>query len=321
MEELLRIDDLSVEYRTGGATAKALNHLSLTVHKGEALGLVGESGAGKTTTALSILNLLPPDVGFVTSGTITYNGTNLLKMPEREMNKLRGDQIAMVFQNPLSSLNPVFSIQEQLEMVLNEHKKLTKKEAHDEAVRLLEMVGIPGYRLEEYPHQFSGGMRQRVGISAALACDPDLLICDEPTTALDVTIQAQILEIMKKLQAERDMAMIMITHNLGIIAELCQTVAIMYSGAVIEYGTVEEVFTHPKHWYTIGLLNAIPKLTGEKERLNSIPGNVVNAENLPDGCRFHPRCVHCTEKCEHEDPPLMDIGNGHMVACWNRRED
>jgi len=317
MEEMIKITDLSVEYRTGGAVAKAINNLNLTIHKGEALGLVGESGAGKTSTALTMLNLLPKDVGFVTSGDITYYGKSLINMKEREISKIRGNKIAMVFQNPLTSLNPVFTVGHQIEIVLQKHKKLNKREAKAEAIKLLEMVGIPAYRIDDYPHQFSGGMRQRVGIAAALACSPELLIADEPTTALDVTIQAQILEIMKELQENSSMSLIMITHNLGIIAELCQKVAIMYSGSVIEYGDVKEVFTNPKHWYTSGLLNAIPKLVGERERLMSIPGVVVNAENLPTGCRFHPRCEHCTDRCKTEDPPLVDIGNGHHVACWN----
>ena len=319
MNEVIRITDLSVEYRTGGATAKALNNLNLTINAGEALGLVGESGAGKTTTALSILNLLPKEVGFITSGDITFKGRSVLKMKEREMDEIRGNKIAMVFQNPLTSLNPVFTVGHQIEIVLKKHKKLSSRDAKKEAVKLLEMVGIPAYRLSDYPHQFSGGMRQRVGIAAALACSPELLIADEPTTALDVTIQAQILEIMKELQKNSSMSLVMITHNLGIIAELCQKVAIMYAGEIIEYGPVEEVFTDPKHWYTAGLLNAIPKLTGKRERLESIPGNVVNAENLPEGCKFHPRCVKCSEICKKEAARMKEIKNGHFVACWNMK--
>ncbi len=317
MEELIRITDLSVEYRTGGATAKALNKLNLTINKGEALGLVGESGAGKTTTALSILQLLPKDVGFVTNGEILYHGESILKKSEKEMTNIRGAKISMVFQNPLTSLNPVFTVGEQITMVLRRHNpKMTAKEAEAEAGKLLEMVGIASYRLNDYPHQFSGGMRQRVGIAAALACTPELLIADEPTTALDVTIQAQILELMKKLQDEIDTSLVVITHNLGIISELCQKVAVMYAGEVIEYGDVKEVFTNPKHWYTQGLLNAIPKLTGKRERLVSIPGNVVNAENLPEGCKFHPRCVHCTDRCRKELPALREITENHYAACW-----
>lgn len=316
MDELLKIEDLSVEYRVAGTVSKALNNLNLTIRKGEALGLVGESGAGKTTTALTTLNLLPPQIGFVTGGKILFDNVNLLDVKEKDMEEIRGGKIAMVFQNPLTSLNPVFTVGHQIAMVIEKHKKLNKKEAEKEAGKLLEMVGIASYRLEDYPHQFSGGMRQRVGIAAALACSPKLLIADEPTTALDVTIQAQILELMKKLQRELDTSLLMITHNLGIISELCQKVAVMYAGEIVEYGTVQEVFQNPCHWYTVGLLHAIPKLTGERNRLESIPGNVVNSQNLPEGCKFHPRCTHCTDKCKKEASPLVQINENHYAACW-----
>ncbi|MGM9522266.1 MAG: ABC transporter ATP-binding protein [Oscillospiraceae bacterium] len=318
MEELIRITDLSVEYRAGGAVSKAVNHLNLTLNKGEAVGLVGESGAGKTTTALAILNLLQKDVGFVTSGDITFHGESLLTKKDKELAKIRGSKISMVFQNPLTSLNPVFTVGHQISLVLRKHKGMDKKQAEEEAAKLLEMVGIPKYRMDDYPHQFSGGMRQRVGIASALACEPELLIADEPTTALDVTIQAQILELMKKLQKEFSTSLVLITHNMGIIAELCQKVAIMYSGEIIEYGTVSEVFTNPLHPYTKGLLNAIPKLYGERERLASIPGNVANSQQLPDGCKFNPRCTLCGEKCRKEVPQLIEINADHYVACWKR---
>lgn len=317
MEELLKIEDLYVEYRSGSGVAKAVNGLNLTLYKGEALGLVGESGAGKTTTALSILKLLPDHVGYVTKGSITYGGESLLDYSEKKMTDIRGKRISMVFQNPLSSLNPVFTVGHQIAMGLRKHQKLGKKEAAQEAKRLLKMVGIADYRLDDYPHQFSGGMRQRVGIAAALACSPELLICDEPTTALDVTIQAQILELMKDLQKTYDTSLLMITHNLGIIAELCQKVAIMYAGEVVEYGTVKEVFTHPLHWYTVGLLGAIPSLTGPRNRLSCISGKVANAYELPEGCRFHGRCEHCQAKCEEENPKLVKVNEDHYVACWN----
>ena len=317
---LLKIEDLSVEYRVGITVAKAVNHLNLTIHKGEALGLVGESGAGKTTTALSVLKLLPDKVSFVTGGKITYDGKSILDAGEDEMTRLRGAKISMVFQNPLTSLNPVFPIGHQIAMGLRRHQHMSKKDADKAAADLLRMVGIADYRLNDYPHQFSGGMRQRVGIAAALACNPELLICDEPTTALDVTIQAQILELMKKLQTELSSSLLMITHNLGIIAELCENVAVMYGGNIVEYGSVKEVFTDPRHWYTVGLLNAIPKLTGPRERLNSIPGNVANAQNLPGGCCFHPRCEHCSSDCETRAPGLVMVNENHYVACWNRKE-
>ena len=321
MEELLKISDLYVEYRSGGTVAKAVNGLNFTINKGEAIGLVGESGAGKTTTALSILNLLPDKIGYITKGEILFHGESLVTMKEKKLETIRGGKIAMVFQNPLSSLNPVFTVGHQIEMVLAKHKKLKNKELHEAAANLMRLVGIADYRMSDYPHQFSGGMGQRVGIAAALACSPELLICDEPTTALDVTIQAQILELMKNLQKEYNTSLLMITHNLGIISELCQKVAIMYGGAIVEYGTVKEVFLHPQHWYTIGLLNAIPKLKGPREELVSIPGTVVNAQMMPDGCPFHPRCRYCTEQCERRIPELVRLNEDHYVACWERREE
>jgi len=314
---LLQIRDLSVEYRASGAVSKAVNGLNLTLQKGEALGIVGESGAGKTTTALSILQLLPDRVGKITGGEILFHGENMAKKSEKELNAIRGKNISMVFANPLTSLNPVFPVGHQIAMSLIAHEKISKKEAEEKAAQLLETVGIARYRLNDYPHQFSGGMRQRVGIAAALASSPELLIADEPTTALDVTIQAQILELMKDLQTQYDTSLIMITHNLGIIAELCQKVAVMYGGEIVEYGTVREVFTNPKHWYTYGLIHAIPKLTGPREKLESIPGLVANAQNLPSGCKFHPRCAHCTEKCKQELPPMRIINADHMVRCWD----
>lgn len=315
--ELLRIENLSVEYRASGEVAKAVNGLNLVIEEGEALGLVGESGAGKTTTAYSIMQLLPPKVGFITSGNIYFHGESLAQKSEKELDSLRGKQISMVFANPLTSLNPVFTVGEQIAMGLRKHNKLKNNEALEEAVKLLEQVGIPSYRLKDYPHQFSGGMRQRVGIAAALACSPELLIADEPTTALDVTIQAQILELMKNLQNRYATSLLMITHNLGIIAELCQKVAIMYGGEIVEYGLVKEVFLKPKHWYTYGLLHAIPSITGKREKLESIAGLVANAQNLPQGCKFHPRCSHCTEKCKSEAPQFKILTPGHKAACWN----
>jgi peptide/nickel transport system ATP-binding protein len=321
MTPLLEIKDLHVEYKTGRSTAHALNGINLTIEKGEALGLVGETGAGKTTIALSILKLLPVDVGRITKGSIEIDGKSVLKMSEKELEAMRGNKVSMIFQNPLSSLNPLFTVGEQISMVLRKHDKLSKKEAEKKAQELLEMVGIAKYRLQDFPHQFSGGMRQRVGIAAALACNPELLIADEPTTALDVTIQAQILELMKDLQRKRSSSLLMITHNLGIIAELCQKVAVIYAGTIIEYGTVKEVFTNPQHWYTKGLLGAIPNLTGPRNRLAFIPGNVANASDLPDGCKFHPRCLHCVEACQTQVPELFEYTPGHYVACWERRSE
>ena len=223
----------------------------------------------------------------------------------------------MIFQNPLTSLNPVFTVGEQIAMLLRKHRNMGRRQALQEASKLLEMVGIAGGRIMDYPHQFSGGMRQRVGIAAALACRPELLIADEPTTALDVTIQAQILELMKDLQEQYDTSLLMITHNLGIISELCQNVAVMYAGKIIEKGTVQEVFAHPAHPYTVGLLNALPKLTGPRERLTAIPGRVADPQNLPQGCSFNPRCANCSQRCKVEAPPMTELNHEHSVACFN----
>lgn len=319
-QPLLSINNLYVEYRASGSVARAVNGVDLTIHRGEALGLVGESGAGKTTLALSILRLLPDHVGRITKGEIFFQGESLLKKREKEMDRIRGKEIGMVFANPLTSLNPVFTVGHQVAMVFQKHMRLSEKEAWEKAKELFDLVGIPEYRMNDYPHQFSGGMRQRVGIAAALACSPQLLLADEPTTALDVTIQAQILELIRKLQSQYDMSLLMITHNLGIIAELCQRVAIMYAGELVEYGTVREVFENPLHPYTEGLLGAIPKLNEEKESLESIPGLVANATALPAGCKFHERCKHCLEKCRTQSPPAYDAGNGHFVKCFRMEE-
>lgn len=267
---LLDIRDLTVEFWTELGIKQAINHLNLTIRRGEALGLVGEAGAGKTTTALAILRLLQPKVGRVISGSIIYNGVDMATYSEKQMQNLRGNKISMIFQNPLTSLNPVFTVGEQLALVLRKHQHMKNKEAFEEAGKLMEMVGIRADRIKDFPHQFSGGMRQRIGIAAALACNPELLIADEPTTALDVTIQAQILELIKELEKKFDTSLLMITHNLGIISELCRNVAVMYAGAIIEYGSVEEVFKKPLHPYTKGLLGAIPTLDDDKERLMAI---------------------------------------------------
>ena len=314
-EILLEITDLNVTYTTERAKSYALNDLNLTIYKGESLGLVGESGAGKTTTALSILNLLPKPVGRIESGDIKYEGRSVLEMSKRELENLRGDRIAMIFQNPLTALNPTFTVGEQIAMVLRKHAKMKHKDAMIRAGELLETVGIPSNRMVDYPHQFSGGMRQRVGIAAGLACNPALLIADEPTTALDVTIQAQILELMKDLQNKYSTSLLMITHNLGIISELCERVAVMYGGSIIEYGTVREVFKNPMHPYTVGLLGALPSLDEKADRLTAIPGNIANSAHLPEGCCFHPRCEHCTEACKKVMPKLIRVNDDHYVAC------
>ena len=314
-ENLLEIKDLRVRYETERAVSDALNGVNLTIHKGESLGLVGESGAGKTTTALATLKLLPRG-GRLLEGSIHFKGKNVMEMSKKELLDMRGHRISMIFQNPLTSLNPVFTVGEQIGMVLRQHMKLSRKETETEVKRLLETVGIAGYRINDYPNQFSGGMRQRVGIAAGIACNPELLIADEPTTALDVTIQAQILELMKRLQRQYSTSLLMITHNLGIISELCEKVAVMYAGRIIEYGTVKEVFSSPMHPYTRGLLGALPKLTGPRERLTSIPGTVANAQHLPDGCRFHPRCEHCMAQCQNAQPEMVKVTENHYVECF-----
>lgn len=314
---LVEVKDLVVEFKTERSVVHALNGVNLKIKRGESLGLVGEAGAGKTTTALGILNLMSPEAARVLKGDITYNGKSVFTMANHELLEMRGGKVSMIFQNPLTSLNPVFTVGEQIAMLLRKHRNMRQRQALQEASRLLEVVGIAGGRITDYPHQFSGGMRQRVGIAAALACRPELLIADEPTTALDVTIQAQILELMKELQEKYDTSLLMITHNLGIISELCQRVAVMYAGKIIEEGTVQEVFAHPAHPYTVGLLNALPKLTGPRERLTAIPGRVADPQNLPTGCSFHPRCANCTKNCQKEAPAMTAWNSEHSVACFN----
>jgi peptide/nickel transport system ATP-binding protein len=314
---LVDIRDLVVEFKTERSLVHALNGVNLQIKQGESLGLVGEAGAGKTTTALGILNLMSPQAAKVKDGDIRYSGKSVFQMSNRELLEMRGGKVSMIFQNPLTSLNPVFTVGEQIAVLLRKHMKMNRRQAMIEASKLLEMVGISGTRVNDYPHQFSGGMRQRVGIAAALACRPELLIADEPTTALDVTIQAQILELMKELQEKYSTSLLMITHNLGIISELCQRVAVMYAGRIIESGTVAQVFARPAHPYTMGLLNALPKLTGPRERLTAIPGRVADPQNLPQGCSFHPRCANCTEQCKQKTPAMTQITSEHSVACFN----
>ena len=315
-DTLLEIKDYTVEFHTETGVKQAINHLDLTIHKGESLGLVGEAGAGKTTTALSILRLLPKHSAKIKGGTILFHGEDMSKLSQKQLMDIRGSKISMIFQNPLTSLNPVFTVGEQIAMVLRRHKGLKNKEALKEAGDLMEIVGISRERIKDYPHQFSGGMRQRIGIAAALACSPELLIADEPTTALDVTIQAQIMELMKQLQDQYDTSLLMITHNLGIISELCKNVAVMYAGSIIEYGTVKEVFSNPAHPYTKGLLGAIPSLDDSKERLVAIPGEVANAYHLPVGCSFNPRCEQCQNECFEKKPVMIKLNDDHYVACW-----
>lgn len=315
---LLQVKDLYVTYQAGGEVVRAVNGFDFTLEEGESLGLVGETGAGKTTVALSIMGLLPERTGRVARGSIEFLGENLLQMKKKELRAIRGDQISMIFQDPMTSLNPVLSVGEQILEGLELHNKeqKTKKELEQRACEMLELVGIPAERYSEFPHQFSGGMKQRVVIAMALACNPKLLIADEPTTALDVTIQAQVLDMMSALREQMNMTMILITHDLGIVAEQCDKVATVYAGQIIEYGRVEDIFEGKRHHpYTQGLFDALPSLVGEERRLKSIHGLMPDPTHLPTGCKFHPRCPHCTQRCREVEPPAVQLGETHMVRC------
>jgi peptide/nickel transport system ATP-binding protein len=314
-EKILQISGLSVEYRTQDGVVHAVENLSLMLEKGETLGLVGETGAGKTTTALSIMRLVPNPPGVVTAGTIDYKGKDFLKESEESMQRIRGNKVSMIFQDPMTSLNPVLPVGFQIAEGLALHQKLGKAEAEKRAGDMLELVGIPRERSTDYPHQFSGGMRQRVGIAIALACNPELLIADEPTTALDVTIQAQVLDLMKKLRAELGTSMILITHDLGIVAEACDKVAIMYAGSVVEHADVNSLFTEPKHPYTQGLMGSIPSLDEEVTRLKPIKGLMPDPTKLPSGCKFHPRCPKAAPICAERVPAMTKLKDGHEVSC------
>jgi len=317
---LLTIRNLHTYFFTDEGVAKAVDGLDLELKEGGTLGVVGESGCGKSVTALSVMRLIPDPPGKITQGEILFGGTNLLDLSEAEMRKIRGRSISMIFQEPMTSLNPVFQIGDQISEVLRLHEGMSRKEAWDRSVEMLKMVGIPSpeRRVQEYPHQLSGGMRQRAMIAMALACSPKLMIADEPTTALDVTIQAQILELMNRLQKDKGMSVILITHNLGVIAETAQKVAVMYAGRIVEYTEVKPIFGNPMHPYTQGLLKSIPRLDeahARKARLEAIPGLVPSLLELPPGCKFSNRCKYVFEKCV-EEPQLIEAEPGHMVRCW-----
>ena len=314
-EKLLEIKDLTIHYSTDEGVVYAVNDLNLSLERGETLGLVGETGAGKTTTALGVLRLVPNPPGKIISGEILLNGENVVTKREAEMRKIRGNKVSMIFQDPMTSLNPVFSVGDQIAEVVLLHQKVSAKEAMKRAVDMLGKVGIGAERAKEYPHQFSGGMRQRVGIAIALACNPELLIADEPTTALDVTIQAQVLELMKELKVEYNTAMIMITHDLGIVSEICDKVAIMYAGSIVEFADKDELFRDPKHPYTIGLFNSIPDIDGDNDKLKPIKGLMPDPTDLPPGCPFHPRCDQAKPECSQTVPPNVDLGYGRFVKC------
>ena len=314
-QKVLEIKDLEVRFLTEEDTVCAVNGIDLSINQGESLGLVGETGAGKTTTCLAIMQLIPDPPGLITKGEITFCGENMLQNTEKKNAEIRGKGISMIFQDPMTALNPVMTVGEQLMEVVRTHEKLSKAQAKEKVIRALEIVGVKSDRFNDYPHQFSGGMKQRVVITMALLCNPVLLIADEPTTALDVTIQAQVLELIKNLQEKTNTAMLLVTHDLGVVAETCDNVAIMYAGEIVEYGTVEEVFRNALHPYTKGLFESIPKMTGDSKKLIPIEGMPPNPADLPRGCCFHPRCRYCTDKCKTEKPVLR--GEGHLHRCHN----
>lgn len=321
-QPLLEVRSLSIHFFTEEGIIRAVEKVSLEIFPGEILGLVGESGCGKSVTGLSLLRLIPAPPGRIMSGEILFNGKNLLNLNEKEMEKVRGNEISMIFQEPMTSLNPVFTIGDQIMEAIMLHQGLDKREARKRAIEMLDRVKIPSpeKKIDSYPHQLSGGMRQRAMIAMALSCQPKLLIADEPTTALDVTIQAQVLQLLKEIQREMGMAVMLITHDLGVMAEIADRVAVMYAGRIFEYGPIEAIFNHMRNPYTRGLLNSIPQLTEKKERLNAIPGQVPDPMDLPSGCKFHPRCNLMVEDCKKEEPPLLQVNGNHFSRCLRWQE-
>jgi len=315
---LLEVRGLRTLFRGEQGEARAVDGVDFQLQRGRTLGIVGESGCGKSVTALSIMGLVPQPPGRIAAGEVLFEGEDLLKSSPQRLRDLRGDKLAMIFQEPMTSLNPAFTVGDQISEAILRHRKVTPGEARAQAIEMLRRVRMPSpeRRALDYPHQLSGGMRQRVMIAMALACNPQLLIADEPTTALDVTIQAQILELMRALRAELGTAIILITHDLGVIAELADEVLVMYAGKVIERCAVQRLFSHPQHPYTVGLLGSIPRLHLDQERLSAIEGFVPDAAALPAGCRFNPRCPFVIEKCREEVPPLVEVAQGHYAACW-----
>lgn len=313
--KMLEIRDLTIHYETDEGICHAVNHISLDLEKGKTIGLVGETGAGKTTIALGIMGLIPNPPGRVIGGEIFLQGENLLEKNKHEMQKIRGKKISMIFQDPMTALNPIDTVGDQIrEVILLHEHGLSKADATKKACEVLEMVGIPAERYEEYPHQFSGGMKQRIVIAIALACNPELLIADEPTTALDVTIQAQVLDKLNELKEQLGTSMIMITHDLGIVAEMCDQVAIVYAGEIVEMGSVWDIFDRPGHPYTLGLFGSLPSVAEDKPRLTPIPGLMPDPMNLPEGCSFAPRCEHACEQCRKQQT-LEEVEDGHWVRC------
>lgn len=323
MEEvILELKDLSTHFFTDHGEVPAVDQVSFNVHKGEIVGVVGESGSGKSVTSLSILQLIPIPPGEIVGGTIYYKGENLATKTEKQMKKIRGNEISMIFQEPMTSLNPVFTIGNQMREAIRIHQKISKKKATDKAIEMLKIVGIPRaeHIVNEYPHQLSGGMRQRVMIAMAMSSDPSLLIADEPTTALDVTIQAQILDLMKKINKEENTSILLITHDLGVVADICDRVVVMYSGQVVEKGTTREILKDPQHPYTQGLIRSLPKLHGREKKLYSIPGTVARPKKGQIGCRFAPRCEFAFDQCFNENPKLFNLGNNRESRCFLHKE-
>jgi peptide/nickel transport system ATP-binding protein len=315
-KKFLSVEDLAVEYTSDGEAVHAVNGVSFQLDRGRTLGLVGETGAGKTTIAKAIMRILQEPPASIKSGRVLLDGVDLLELDRKDMYGIRGNKISMIFQDPMTSLNPVHKIGEQISEVVAIHNpKMTKAQAKQQAIEMLERVGIPAERYDEYPHQFSGGMKQRVVIAMALACNPELLLADEPTSALDVTIQAEVLAMIKKLRDEYDTAMIMITHDLGIVAQVCDDVAIVYAGEILEYGSKEEIFTYRYHPYTVGLFGAIPQLDVRVRRLSAIKGLPPDPTKLPEGCHFHPRCPYATEECKCGKIPFQEVRPGHFCRC------
>ena len=314
-EKFLEVKDLTVEYTSGGQVVHAVNGVSFELGRGQTLGLVGETGAGKTTIAKAILRILPDPPAKVRCGEVWFDGENLLKKPEKEMLSIRGAKIAMIFQDPMTALNPTMTVGSQISEVVLLHNDMTRSQAESRTVEMLELVGIPYLRYNEYPHQFSGGMKQRVVIAMALACNPALLLADEPTTALDVTIQAQVLEMINDLKVKLNTSMILITHDLGVVAETCDNVAVIYAGEIVEYGSKEQIFRRPAHPYTLGLFGSLPKLDDDSKRLSPIHGLPPDPTNLPDGCAFHPRCTKTCGKCTAGSIEMIEVEPGHFVKC------
>jgi len=314
-EKIISVKDLRIHYEYRDRCVKAVNGISFDIEKGSVTGLVGETGAGKTTTARSIMRLLPKHVGRIVEGSIEFDCEDIAQLSEKAMHNIRGAKISMIFQDPMTSLNPVETVGDQIAEVIGLHNKLSSKEIYAKTCDMLQLVGIPAERYAEYPHQFSGGMKQRIVIAMALACNPELIIADEPTTALDVTIQAQVLELMRDLQNKSGTSVLLITHDMGVVAQMCDHVAVMYAGEIVEYGDIRQIMKQTQHPYTIGLFGSLPNLNEDVRRLATIDGAMPDPANLPSGCSFAPRCKHACEKCFQQDPAIYETEPGHKVKC------